>query len=272
MKVYPNGTGETLGGDSLLTQSPLWVGGSVWWVNSATGVDAGGSAGQDREKPLATVGQALTNSASGDVIVLQSGHTETLTAALGLGGRTIVGVGTTSGKPAAQLKLNSANASLFSISGAGSEIRNVYFPANVQSNTGASGKIACPASTNFILYGCYFECSGNDQQDAVQAIVASNNLRVENCTFVSTATAVGTRPTNGLRLTGAITDVWIRGNVFDDGLVGFSGKAADLSGGAITRLRAFDNSLLRGADVAIHASSTGYFGTGTLSGGSGVSW
>lgn len=272
MKVYPNGLGETLGGDTILGQKPLWVGSSVWWVNSATGTDAGGSAGQDREKPLATLAQALTNSGNADIIILQSGHSETLTANQNIGIRTIMGVGTTSGKPAAQLKINSANATLLTMSGSGGQLRNIYFPAAVQSNSSVTGKIQVPASTNCLIYGCYFECGANDQMDAVQAIVSSTSLRIENCTFVSTATSTATRPTNGLHLTGAITDVMVINNTFDDGTVGFSGKAADLSGGTITRLHASGNSLLRGADVVIGSASTGFFGTGTLSGGGGVSW
>lgn len=271
MKVYPNGL-ETLGGDSLVSQKPLWVGGNTWWVNSATGTDAGGTAGQDREKPLATLGQALTNSANGDVIVLQSGHSETLTAALNVGIKTVVGVGTTGGKPAAQLKINAANATLLNMSGSGGQLRNIYFPAAVQSDSSATGKVQIPASTNVLIYGCYFESGANDQMDAVQAIVASNNLRIENCTFVSTATSTATRPTKGLSLTGAITDVSIIGCIFDDGTVGYSGKAADLSGGTITRLSAYNNSLLHGADITINSASTGFFGVGSLSGGGVVSW
>lgn len=273
MKVSPNGLGESLGGDPLLGQKPFWVGGNVWWVNSVTGTDASGTAGQDQQKPLATLGQAVTNSAAGDVIVLQSGHVETLTSALTISSaRTIVGVGTTSGKPGAQLKLNSANASLLTLSGAGCQLRNIYFPGNVQSNGGASGKVAIPATANILIYGCYFECGATDQQDAVQATASSNSLRVENCTFVSTATSTATRATNGLKLAGAITDVIVVNNTFDDGTVGFAGKAADLSGGTITRLHAYGNSLLRGADFVINSASTGFFGTGTLSGGSVVSW
>lgn len=273
MKVYPNGLGESLGGDPLLGQKPFWVGGSVWWVNSVTGTDAGGTAGQDREKPLATLAQAITNSSAFDTIVLQSGHTETLTGAVTIGSaRAIVGVGTTSGKPGATLKLNAASASLLTMSGAGSQLRNIYFPTNVQSNSGGSGKVAIPATTNILVYGCYFECGANDQQDAVQATASSNSLRIENCTFVSVATSTATRATNGIKLTGAMSDVAVVNNTFDDGTVGFSGKAADLSGGTVTRLHAYGNSLLRGASLLNNSATTGFFGTGVLSGGSGVSW
>lgn len=272
MKVYPNGTGETLGGDDLLTQTPLWVGGNIWWVNSGTGSDAAGTAGQDRERPLATLSQAVTNSAAGDIIILQSGHTETLTAAVNIGIRTVVGVGTSNGKPAAQLKINAASATLITMGGSGGQLRNIYFPAAVQSNNGANGKIWLPSVTNAYIRGCYFESSGLDQFAAVQVDVNCTGFRVENCTFVSTATAIATRPTKGLNLTGAVTDFSIIGCTFDDGTVGYSGAACDLSTAAITRMSAFGNSLLRGADVKFNASQTGHFGVSTLSGGSGVAW
>lgn len=271
MKLYPNGLGESLGGDDLLTQKPLWVGGNVWWVNSATGSDAASPAGQDRERPLATLAQAITNSAAGDIIVLQSGHTETLTAAQGILGRTVVGVGTTSGKPAAQLKINAASASCLNLDAAGSHLRNIYFPAAVQSNNG-NGKVRVTAVANCSVVGCYFESSGLDQMAAIQVDAGSTGARVQNCTFVSTATAIATRPTRGLYTGGAVVSMVVTGNVFDDGTVGFSTSAIDMSAAANTLIVAHGNSLLRGADAKFHASQTGFFGTGTLSGGSGVSW
>ena len=270
MKVYPNGL-ETLGGDDLLSQAPLWVGGAVWWVNSVTGSDAASPAGQDRERPLATLAQAITNSAAGDIVVLQSGHTETLTGAQGILGRTVVGVGTTSGKPAAQLLINAAAASCLNLDAAGSHLRNIYFPAAVQSDTG-NGKVRIASVANCSVVGCYFESSGLDQMAAIQIDVSSTGARVQNCTFVSTATAIATRPTRGLYTGGAVTDLFVTGNVFDDGTVGYSTAALDFSAAANTRLVAYGNSLLRGADAKFHASQTGIFGVGTLTGGSGVSW
>lgn len=270
MKVYPNGL-ETVGGDELLSQAPLWVGGNVWWVNSVTGSNAASPAGQDRERPLATLAQAITNSAAGDIIVLQSGHTETLTAVQGILGRTVVGAGTSGGKPAAQLKIDAASSSCLNLDAAGCHLRNIYFPAAVQSNNG-NGKVRITALTNCSVVGCYFESSGLDQMAAIQIDASSTGARIVNCTFVSTATAIATRPTRGLFAGGAVTDMLIAGNVFDDGTVGYSTAALDLSTAACTRLVSYGNSLLRGADAKFHASQTGHFGVGTLSGSSGVSW
>lgn len=272
MKLYPNGLGESAGGDVLATQKPLFMSGNVWWVNSATGVDAGGSAGQDREKPLATIGQANTNATDGDIIVLQSGHNETLSAQLNLKAVSLVGIGTTSGKPAAQLKINSASATLLNLAVAATEIRNVYFPASVQSNTSANGKLRLANIDNCVISGCYFESSALDQLAALEVATIADEALIENCTFVSTATTVTTRPTRGLYVSGAITDLHVVGCVFDDGTVGYSTAACDISGGTITRLKGTGISLLRGAEVLIASATTGYFIPSTSTGGGKVTW
>lgn len=269
MKFYPNGLGESLGGDALATQKPIVTSGNVWWVNSATGVDAASPAGQDREKPLASLGQANTNAVDGDIIVLESGHTETLVAVLTLKGVTVVGIGTTSGKPAAQLKINSAGACCVQFASTAGELRNIYFPASVQSNTNTNGKVRF-TTTNCVAYGLYIECSALDQLPALS--IDSNSCRIENCTIVSTATTVATRPLRGLYTTGAVSDLTLVGNVFDDGSVGFANPSCDLSTGTITRLRGHSNSLLRGAGVSIASASTGYFIASTQTGGARVNW
>jgi hypothetical protein len=270
-KIYQNGLGESQGGDVLCTQLPLFSSGNVWWVNSATGTDAGGTAGQDRERPLATLVQANTNASDYDLVVLESGHTETLVAALSLKALTIVGVGTTSGKPAAQIKINAAAASMLVFSGAAvGELRNIYFPASVQANTTANGKIRQSTSGHLLISGCYFELSANDQLPGIS--IDTGSTIVENCTFVSTATAIASRPLKAIGSTGAVSDVRIVGSVFDSGTVGFSTAAIDLSTAAVTRLRAFSNSFLRGADSLIHASTTGYFIPSTNSGSPKVTW
>lgn len=273
MNYLTNGSGESLGGDVLVSQKPIITSGNVWWVNSVTGTDAASPAGQDREKPLATLVQANTNAAAGDVIFLQSGHTETFTVLFGaLKAVTVVGVGTTSGKPGAQLLINAAAAGLISTATGVCELRNIYFPAAVQSDTSATGKIRVAATSNVVISGCYFESSANDQLAAISLDASSNSVLIENCTFVSTATTTVTRPTRGIHVQGAVTDLRVIGCVFDDGTVGYSTGACDLSGGTITRLRCHSNSLLRGASVLIAAATTGYFVPSTQSGDGRVNW
>jgi hypothetical protein len=273
MRFYANGLGESLGGDALATQLPIITSGNVWWVNSVTGTDAASPAGQDREKPLATLVQANTNATDGDIIVLENGHVETMTVLFGaLKAVTVVGIGTTSGKPGAQLKINAAAAGLISTATGVCELRNIYFPAAVQSDTTANGKIRIASTPGVVISGCYFESSANDQLPAISIDVASNNVLIENCTFVSTATTTATRPLRGIYLAGAVTDLRIIGCTFDDGTVGYANGACDLSGATITRLRCHSNTFLRGADLAVASATTGYFALPAVSGGGRVSW
>lgn len=268
MRLYPNGLGESLGGDAIATQRPIYMSGNVWWVNSATGTDAGGTAGQDQQKPLATLVQANTNASDGDVIVLQSGHTETLTGALSLKGLTVVGIGTTSGKPAAQIKINAAAATALQFATTGGELHNIYFPAAVQVDTSANGKVRV-TTAGCVIYGCYFESNANDQ---LPALSIDTGCRVENCTFVSTATSTASRPLKGIGTTGAVNDLIIIGNVFDDGTVGFTSPACDLSSGTVSRMRGHSNSFLRGAEISVSSASTGFFIPATQTGGAKVTW
>lgn len=273
MKVRPNGIGGTTG-DTLVTCKPIQHSGDVWFVNSVGGVDAASPAGKDREKPLATLGQAYTNAAAGDIICLLSGHTETLVAMLLINKTlTIVGEGLSSGIPTVQLKINAAAAGLLTLNTA-IVMRNIRFPASVQSNTGPGANVGKVRVGNGScqLIGCYFEQSGLDQLPAVSIAAAVNVCRVDGCTFVSTATAVTTRPTYGLFHEGALTDLDVVGTTFSDGTVGFSGAAWDGSTGIATRVRGVGVSALLGADIVQHASSVGYINVQTATGGGRLEW
>jgi hypothetical protein len=273
MNIHNNGLGGTLG-DVLATNKPIQVSGAVWYVNATGGVDAGGTAGQDREKPLATLGQAVTNASNGDIIDLLDGHTETLTAALAIGKTVlIVGEGSAGGLPTVQLKINAAAASLLSLTTA-VVLRNIRFPASVQSNIGPganAGKVRITGNQCQII-GCYFEQSGLDQLPALSIGTAVTAPRIENSTFISTATAVATRPTYGLFHEGTVSDFDVVGTVFSDGTVGFSGAAWDGSFGIATRLRGINVSQLLGATIVQNASSIGFLNVQTSTGGGSIRW
>lgn len=269
MIIFNNGLGETLG-DTLVTTKPVQTPGNIWFVNSATGTDAASPAGKDRQKPLATLGQAQTNAADGDIVVLQSGHTETYTVALTLSKRLIiVGGGSSAGKPTVSFINNSAGASTFTISVTNVELRNIYFPASLQSNA-SNGKVNV-AAANCRITGCYFEQSALDQSPAVR-LLGADTFRMTNTTIISTATTTATRPTVGLSNAGAIADLELYGCVFSDGTVGFSTAAADLSAFAVTRIRAESMSLLNGADFLMNSGSTGYVNVATSTNGGRLSW
>lgn len=274
MKLWPNGIGGSTG-DVLATTKPLYLSGDVWFVNSTGGVDGVSPAGKDRQKPLATLAQAQTNGAAGDIVVLMDGHTETFTVTLAITkALCIVGEGSASGVPTAQLKINAAAASCLNVATTGVQLRNIKFPASVQSNTGSggsTGKIAVAGASCGII-GCYIEQSGLDQLAGISYANGMTNERIENTTVISTATAVATRPTYGIFHIGTVADLDIVGLVLSDGQVGFSGAAWDGSAGAVTRLRAQGVSLLLGADVKLHASTLGWLAPPTVTSGAVVSW
>lgn len=266
-----NGLGETVG-DTLASAAPLQLAGNVWFVSSLTGTDAVGTAGQNKEKPLATLNQAVTNAASGDLICLLTGHTETRTSAIAISKTLrIVGIGTTSGKPSVQLKNNQAAGALFTLSGNVSvEFRNVYFPSPMQACS-ATLITAGALHQNFI--GCYFEGDGNVDDSIINLNTSTTGSRFSmvNCTMVSTSTTIATQPVTGVKATAFPSSVWLDGCVFDDGTVGWTNDYVwDTSGSAFgIEFFAQSLSLLRGAAIKLN-SSLATINAQTVSGGARV--
>lgn len=272
VQYYPNGIGGTAPGDQLDLARPLQTTGNVWYVNSAGGVDAASPAGQNREKPLATAAQAVTNAADDDIIVFLPSHAETLAATVVVNKRlTLVGEGTTSGKPAVRFTQNSVGPA-FILSAIASELRNVYFP-EAASALGASSKVSWTGARGRLI-GCYFEQGANDNGGPGLSFSAADGLRIENCTFISTATLVSAQPFAAIRQgVGATVDVEITNTTISAGTVGYSNYAAiDLSSAACTRCKFTGLSLLLGADVNMGAAATGRVNVQLSTGGSRVAW
>lgn len=273
MNNRPNGIGGTTG-DTLATCKPLQLAGSVWYLYSATGVDGASPAGKDRQKPLATLAQAHTNAAAGDIIVCLDGHTETLAATQVFSKAVfLIGEGSSAGKPTVSFRTSAANLGVFSLQ-AGVNLGNIYFPSSVQSNAGPGanvGKVHLGNGNN-IIRGCYFEESAFDQLPGLSIATGLSGIRVENSTFISTATLVATRPTYGLYHVGTVSELDVNGCVFSDGTVGFSGAAWDGTAGIGTRMRAQSVSLLLGAEALHNAATTGFFNPQTATGGGRIDW
>lgn len=272
MKFWANGPGELLG-DQLATGKPYYFTASTWFVNSATGTDAGGSAGQDREKPLATLGQAITNASAGDTVILMDGHTETLTATLAISKQLyIAGGGSSGGIPTVSFTMNATNQDTFNVSAGNTELRNIWFKESAQSNSGSTGGKVHTSVSGCRIVGCYFSMGANDQYAGLFADTAPTSLRVESCTFISTATTRATRPTQGMTIRAAASDVEIYNCIFSDGLYGFTSRSLDTSTVTLTRTRIVNLSLLLGASMAFGASSTGFISGLTQTGGGRVDW
>lgn len=256
---WPNGTGESVG-DDLASSTPLYTSGAIWYVLSTTGIDAASPAGKNKEKPLATLNQAVTNAASGDIIVLLTGHTETRTAAMTISkSLTIVGCGTTSSKPSPQLLNNSAAASMWTVNTAGIyvEVRNVYFPAQVQSNSAT--KIS-NGQGNLRFVGCYFEANAFDTAAVITipATGTESTFGFISSTMISTGTSTTSQPLVGISGTSHTAHVRLDGAIFSDGTYGWSGDSAATitAAGSTESIRGIGVSLLLGATLALPATRT----------------
>jgi len=272
VQFYPNGIGGTAPGDSLDLARPLQTTGNVWYVSSLIGTDAGGSAGQNREKPLATVAQAITNASDEDIIVFLAGHTQTLTATQVVAKTiTFIGEGTTAGKPAVSFTLNlGGGTNLFNATARGVEFRNIYFPPNAQNNTGSRIGFTNTAPDGLIR-GCYFECGATDLGPAV--ILSGDRPRIESSIFISVATSTALQPFAAVYSNATIDGVTLKDVVVNAGVVGFSNfSAIDFASGTLTRLRIEGLNLLLGADAKLGAAATGRVNVQLSTGGSRVAW
>lgn len=273
----PNGLGESLG-DNLASEKPIEVQNNVWYVSSASGIDAVSPAGQNRTAPLLTVGQAVTNAASGDVIVLAADHNETITATIVANKNlTIVGSGKSLGYPTAKLTNNQAAGTIFAVTAANFfHLRNIWFCAEAQAN--ADGKVTLASATGtHQITDCYFECSTLDDGPAVQ--LGSVSCIIRNTTFKSTPgiNIAALRPHSALSSVvgpASFRSLIMDGVVLDGNVAGWSSYfALNLSIGTYPSSIAIENlSLLNGSDVRIHSSAVGYINVSTNTGGCRVDW
>jgi len=266
----PNGIGESAG-DALVTNKPLEFNGNIWYVNATGGTDAASPAGQNRNKPLATLAQAVTNSADGDMIVCMDGHAETLTAVQTIGkDLTIVGAGSSSGKPTVKFTMNNAsNATMFNCTGGSLQsvqLINLWIEENAQTNTAAR---IINITNDFRARGLYVECGATDTGAAIDQ--TGTTAIFESCTFISTATAVGSQPKMALDI-GSMTTLYMNGVVVDAGTVGFSNYFALEGTDDISMMYIENLSLLRGADAKFTEASKGYINVQTATGGARIDW
>lgn len=272
----PNGIGDILG-DRLVTTSPLEVNGNVWYVDSATGSDAASPAGQNRQAPLATLGQANTNAATGDIIVLMDGHAETFTSELTItDDLTIVGAGSSGGLPTVKLTNNSAAAAMLGIQSQNyCQIKNIWFEEQSQACSAGKVRIAGAFSTGTIVVdGCYFEGGEHDDDWQIE-ITQGGVVLVKNTTFISTSTTIATQPKGaiGTESGSTLRAVVLDGAIIDGGTVGWSNyHAIELVNQQPTMVIGESISLLRGSDVEIHSSAIGYFNASTQTGACRIDW
>ena len=269
--LQTSGIGGTSGA-TLATVAPLYTTGTVYYVLSTTGSDS--AAGTERENPLATLSQAYTNASAGDIIVLLSGHAETLASSqtLGKAGLLILGEGSGTSRP--QLT-RSGDVVLLNVTAAGVRIDNVYFPASTVASTNARIKMA---AANDRVVNCYFQHGANDTGPGIETVTGASQIVISGTTCISTATSLTAQPAQAIKVTNAITDLQIGGDsdtsavTIDGGTVGWSNPYAMNLAAAVTRLAVTKLDLLNGSDVTVTTGTTGYIYARTVSGGSRIVW
>ena len=247
--VFANGPATLqLGGEVLLS-------GLVQWVDTIGGNNA--NSGNKPELPVATLAQAITNSANNGVIVVGAGSSETLGSSQTLGalsGLMILGCGVGSSRPRYTC---SGTVEMFSFGNAGTWIEGFYFPA---STAVATSRITI-GGDNCIVKDCYFECGANDTNRALRI---RGITRIDGCSFVVTAS----RPAVGIEVDVATTDVVVTNCTFDGGSYGWSDYAFKVSGAA-TRVRPLGNTFLNRSDYGHTVTATSYQIFGLDVGGTG---
>lgn len=264
--IYVNGIGGSTGA-ALTTRSPLYMSGTIWYVDYTNGTDAASPAGKERLKPLKTVSQAYTNASAGDTIVFLAGHSETLSAAqtLGKAGLTLLGEGSGSLIPKFS---RSADVVLFDITADGVWLENIKFEEST--SIAAPSSRVRTANVETVLVSCDFDAAEYDTGACLELVTGAGKVKLKDCTFTSTATT--TQPESAVKVTNAVTDFELEGVQLDGGTVGWSNPYAFNGAAAVTRLRVYDLDLLNDADVTLATGTTGYIHVRSRTGSGRVVW
>lgn len=263
--TYSSGAGGASGAE-LATISPLIMSGTIVYLDSVTGDDA--YTGLERVKPVATLAQAVTNSSNNGIIDVFAGHQETLTAVqtIGLTGLSIVGEGTGGNRPKFTRNVDDE---MFDVTGAGLLLDNLYFVASGTSSTAGRVRIASVACE---VTNCYFECGANDDGPSVEFITGAGQARIEDTTFISTATLVTAQPDSAIKVTNAMSDLVLKNVTLNGGSTGWAQPYAINGAAAVTRLRATKVHMLGDSDATFATGNAGYFHPQTTSGSARIAW
>lgn len=233
--------------------------GNIWYVDTnAAGKGTTSAFGYNPDAPFSTVAAALDsgNLASGDIVIVAAGHTESITAAAGwdcdTAGVTIRGLGTGDLRPT--ITLSTANTADIDIDAANVTFDNLVFVANFLDIAGAIDVNA----SGFTARNCEFR----DTSTILNALIwilgatadTSERITVENCEFYN----VGAANTHAISLPGTSNRCRIHDNI----MIGFYETGAIEAAGAvelISILRNFIQNTDTDADACIKlaASSTG---------------
>ena len=248
---YPNGlnlagTVFANGPETLQLEGDVWLSGAVQWLSSTTGNNA--NVGQTPNAAVATLAQAVTNSAANGIIVVGENHVESLSGsqALSLANLSIFGCGSGSSRPRFTC---TGSVVMFNISGSGTRIENLYFPASTAVPTTRIDM----AATYCVVKDCYFECGASDTSSAIRMPATSGGGLATGCSFVTTASL----PSIGINISGASANNTIDNCVFDGGSYGWFDYALKVSAAA-TGTKILGGTYINGSNIGFTVTATSY--------------
>lgn len=249
--IYPGGlnlagTVFENGPATLQLAGSTYLSGAVQWLDTISGNDA--NAGTLPELPVATLAQAVTNSANNGIIIIGEGSAESLgsSQALSLTNLSIFGCGTGSSRPRYTC---TGSVVMFNIAGNGTRIENIYFPAS----TAAPTTRIDMAAPYCVVKDCYFECGASDTTSAVRIPAAGSGNLVTGCSFVTTAS----RPAIGVHISGAGGNNTIEDCTFNGGSYGWTDYALKQSAAA-TGTRIIGGTYANRSDIGFTVTGTSY--------------
>ena len=233
--------------------------GNIWYVDSAAAGKGTTSAyGYNPDAPFSTVAAALDsgNLASGDIVLVAAGHTESITAAAGwdcdTAGIKIKGMGENDLRPT--ITLSTANTADIDIDAANVTFENLVFVANFLD-------IAAAIDVNadgFTARRCEFRDTSTILCATIWILGAtgttSDRIVVEQCEFYQP----GAANTHAISLPGTSD----RCRINDNFIAGFFETAAIGAAGAVTQIQIMRNFIQNtdtdaDACISLAASSTG---------------
>lgn len=205
--IASNGFASSDSGADSFIQDGVTATGAVHWVDSASGSDSNSG---NEAAPLATLAQAITNATAnnGDIIVIKSGHAQTLSTVttINKAGIRVFGIGNGTDAPAFTV---AAAIDGINITADDVELNNLYFP--VGTSTGNNSRINVDADRARIK-NCRFNCGALDQ-NTITITSNGSNCSIDSSTF--TVTADG--PDAGIIVEAAVTGLWLSDCSFDGG-------------------------------------------------------
>lgn len=252
--AYQNGGGGTTG-DEVAVNAPLYVGtgGHLWYVGPG-GVDSG-ARGKERERPLLTTAQAVSNASAGDVIIYLPNFTEAISAPIAVN-KNLTIVSESTGSTRARLTC-AGTIAMFTLSVTGTSFNNIFFPASTAVPT-VRVDVTAPG---IVMDNCWFECGANDTNRTVRYNTGvTGSCQLTHAMFV----AVGSQPAIGVEVAVAAAGMFFEEVTFDGGSFGFSDFAFKGTG-LLTGMYANKIHQLNNADVQLTGSWTGVWIPGNVS-------